>query len=68
MKTGWGEARQCQEAREERSRTFTDVPAGPKVWNWNLWSGRAGRGWEVVWASLLSVKAVSARGVPVGEG
>lgn len=25
-------------------------------------------GWEVVWASLLSVKAVSARGVPVGEG
>lgn len=43
MKTGWGEARQCQEAREERSRTFTDVSAGRKVWNWNLWSGSAGR-------------------------
>lgn len=26
------------------------------------------RGWEAVWASLLSVKAVSVRGVPVGEG
>lgn len=43
QKTGWGEARQCQEAREDRSVTFTDVPPGGRVWNWDRWSGRAGR-------------------------
>lgn len=42
-KTGWGGAGQCQEAREDRTVTFTDVPPGVKVWSWNLWSGRAGK-------------------------
>lgn len=61
-KTGWGGARHCQEAREDRTVTFTDVPLRVKVWRWNLWSGRAEKGREVVRASLLSVKPVSASG------
>lgn len=32
-KTGWGGARQCQEARDDRTITFTDVPPRVKVWS-----------------------------------
>lgn len=57
--------RQEKKEAELLQTSRPDVRSGTGTYGVEEWGER---GWEVVWASLLSVKAVSARGVPVGEG